>query len=302
MKDPTLKAFKLIRHFDELITQAINTCKGKPVVRNLLLQHTFSTSLLKHPPGQLEQKAKLWQQPQVPKNLYINHGHFIHAKGDGIQHIIDELKRKGDSNRALYSLISMPEIVGKGDLPIPSFMVLQFGLSGKSLFCTAYFRALEVCRFLPINVTEICLVASRIHRDFQQVNRVYLCILAFQASYKPDFDCLEKCELDQMEEGVVSGYLADPTKKDKLSHLLHDKLRESTVIDTARLNEICNYLRNAPAETRALYKDTFLSSLERARDCLNELKEVRENTSYSPEIQKLTEQAKQHLKAAFAAM
>jgi thymidylate synthase len=97
--------------------------------------------------------AKDYQNPVKPPSLYINHGEYITS--DGIVHIINELKLKQTSNRALLSLINQEDIIGSGDNPIPSFMVLQFSLEGEELYVTTYFRALEVANFLNVNLEEI---------------------------------------------------------------------------------------------------------------------------------------------------
>ncbi len=288
--------YKPISNFDKLIAEALDICGKNDVVHNFLIAYQFPITLIENPfKGRFEDKAKQWQSREVPPNLHMNHGKFINLKGDGVDHIIEELKRKGDSNRALYSLIDMKTIVGSGDLPIPGFLVLQFGKLNDSLYCTAYFRALEVSRFLPINVTEMCLVMRKIRENFPDLKKGFLCIHAFRAYRKEDFDCLEKSPLDQVTRGSIGPCLLDKSQKDVVKSWLVSKMQESTVIETAGLEEICNFLKGSRDVTRPIYSDTFLSELERAKNSLIELRSLRKRSSYSKEIQQVTEQFRDHL-------
>jgi hypothetical protein len=297
-----------ITDLDKVILDAVAACKHGPV-HNLLLRYTFPVRLIKHPlDGKFEDQAAAWQAAERPQNLYINHGTFIHpirtdgTRLDGIGHIINELKQKGDSNRALYSLINMHDIVGKGDLPIPSFLILQFGKLDKTLNCTAYFRALEVGSFLPINLTEMCSVMKRIYREFPDIERIDLCIHAFRAYFKENFDCLEKSLLDQQGVAKILAWLTEPGKKDEVRDWLISKLKESTVIATSGFEEMCNFLRLSRDKTRPFYSDEFLAALEQAKACLIQLKELRLKASFGKELETTTDQFRKHLQKAISAI
>ena len=102
----------------------------------------------------LQIKLNYGPKKHVLNELHINHGSYI---GDGLEHIIDELKNKPSSNRALFSLISQKDISKSGDNPIPSFMIFQTCIDDNILYCSVYFRALEVSTFLRINTEEFVL-------------------------------------------------------------------------------------------------------------------------------------------------
>jgi hypothetical protein len=148
----------------------------------------------------------------------------------------------------------------------------------------------------------MCIVMREIWRALPQIKNVRLCVHAFCAYYNPEMDCLEKSMMDLEKEGAISVYLASRNKKDKVKACLHSKLRESTVIETSRLDEMCNFLRLTRATTRDRYSDRFLSELEHARQCLIDLKTLRQTASYSTQIQQRTKEFKDHMRAAIAAI
>lgn len=149
----------------ELASKACDLCKDS-VCANLIMHGDFSydevnSGIIKSH----ESIAKEWQDITKPDHLHINHGEFIHKYGDAYEFISQELIKKRDSNRAVISMINMKNIIDSGDEPIPSFMLLQFGFSNDNftkLFVTAYFRALEVSRFLPINLAEIAMFIKKL--------------------------------------------------------------------------------------------------------------------------------------------
>lgn len=124
-------------------------------------------------------EAAQWRQKDPAPDMYFSHGQYY---GDGIQHIIDELKHKPTSNRALYSLLAQKDISGSGDDPIPSFLTFQCSVErGGVLYCTASFRALEVGTFLRVNLEEIRQNLVEICKALPMVETIHLHIFAFHA-------------------------------------------------------------------------------------------------------------------------
>ena len=124
-------------------------------------------------------EASQWRQKEPASDMYFSHGQYY---GDGVKHIIDELRIKPTSNRALYSLLAQREISGSGDDPIPSFMTFQCSIErGGVLYCTASFRALEVGTFLRVNLEEIRQNLVEICKASPVVETVHLHIFAFHA-------------------------------------------------------------------------------------------------------------------------
>ena len=291
-----------VRSIDQITRNAVVQCKNSNPAHNLLLQHEFAAGLLdEHLPLHIEELAAKWQDKKTPRDLHINHGAFIHKHGDGIIHIVEELRLKGDSNRALWSLISMDDIVGSGDVALPSFLILQFALLKETLLCTAYFRALEVARFLPINLGEIFLVMRRIRNAFPQIKRVKLTIHAFRAYVSENFDCLTVSSLDLQKPGRIAARLQ---KRDlnQVRAWLFEKMRESTVVLTRAVEEMHNYLLTAPKDIRSSYSSKFITELGLAKDCLLRLKSLRTTTSRSHQIENTLAKYREHLSRAIGAL
>lgn len=123
-------------------------------------------------------EAAQWRQKDPARDMYFSHGQYYK---DGIQHIIEELRVKPTSNRALYSLLAQNDISESGDNPIPSFLTFQCSIEGSILYCTASFRALEVSRFLRVNLEEIRQNLVEICGELPGVETVRVHIFAFHA-------------------------------------------------------------------------------------------------------------------------
>lgn len=196
---------------EDLYKKVITQCRWEKVP-NLIINGYFNIGELNSDwINSFKIKAAEWQNPIKPKKLVLNHGEFIdkYAKTEnktGIQHIIDELRTKSDSNRACWSLYDMKTILNSGDKSIPSFMILQTGISknGTTLRITAYYRALELSKFLPINIAESCIVADKINQALSyKFNSIRLVIHAFNAYVKDNFSCLEKAKIDLYDEATM---------------------------------------------------------------------------------------------------
>jgi len=124
------------------------------------------------------QEAAQWRQAIPAADMYFTHAEYY---GDGIQHIVDELRHKPTSNRALYSLLAQKDISKSGDDPIPSFLTFQCSIENDVLYCTATFRALEVSNFLRINLEEIRQNLVEICTKLPMIGKVRLHIFAFHA-------------------------------------------------------------------------------------------------------------------------
>ena len=290
--------YQQIKNLKEIVDIAVGECKGKDEVINLIIKSCFSIDLIDNPfEGLFLEKARLWQAPTKPESLHINHGSYIHKYGNGIQYIIDQLKEKPDSKRALLSLINMKDIISSGDLPIPSFFVTQFSLDGKDLYCTVYFRALEVSQFLPINLTEVCLMSQQIRRELPFINRLFFCLHAFKAYYKPNFDTLARAEIDRQPRGTIAACVFNG-QKERIRELLQSKFNDSSVIETEGVEELYNALVSNQENNPDVYQDSFIRSVGRALQELKELREIRTKASHGHRIQSLEAAVRQHISEA----
>lgn len=251
---------------------------------NFSLTVSFNITLTREPQlRDVHELAQQWQAINRPDTLYINHGE--HIGKDGILHVIQEL-RKHTSNRALLSLINQESIVNSGDKPIPSFMIIQFAIESDVIYVTTYFRALEVTRFLRINLEEIRQIINRIYEDFRSLKTVKLHIFAFRAYANPNINTLEIAEIDRLDETTLLKYLEKNPRK--ILDLCERKRLNSTVVDLHGLHCLDEILKN-PVKCEDLapeLKTERLTTL--VSNCLKEgqnFAELRARASHHSEIE-----------------
>jgi hypothetical protein len=208
--------------------------------------------------------AKKWQLKKKPEDLVINHGQYLFSNGDPFKFIKRELKKKPDSNRALFSMINMENIYKSNDDPIPSFLSLQFGLeNNEKLLVSAYFRALEIYNFLPINIAEICLYIKKIKDTFSLIKRISCDIYTFKAYSNPNFYCLKKAELDLIKP-IHLLMLLMGKKYDRIIEMIRSKATTvESVIDVTGIENLHECLQ-------ALNKKDKLNSYGEINKVFNE--------------------------------
>lgn len=281
------------KSLEDLWKKSISECEQK-VLENVVLNGEFDIEEINSRFIQLhKEEACMWQSKKKPDELIINHGEYINkgnASNLGIKFIIQELKKKTSGNRACYSLINMEDIVNSGDKAIPSFMVLQFSFATEDkdkLIVSAYFRALEVKEFLPINLAEICLNIEEIKQNFPNIKTFELTIFIFRAQYIENFYCLRHSKLDTLKASTMVKYLLKDKKQ--IIDALRDKYRvvESVIITRGieNLIEAVGEVDEVDLHNRAKIKN----QLSRILSIMSEIRTMRENTSIQEEIDKKTE-------------
>lgn len=215
-------------------------------------------------------EAAEWRQKEPTRDMYFTHREYY---GDGIQHIIEELKLKPTSNRALYSLLAQKDISGSGDDPIPSFLTFQCSIEHGTLYCTASFRALEVSTFLKINLEEIRQNLVEICNALPAVETVRLHIFAFHAYVRntasaalrrPAIDVTSQLQLMLlMQKGDVN----------KLDQLLGGLEQSSTVVSPKSLEVLLEVLlmpdaglHNCVQSKRGLLEPQLRRAIEACRE------------------------------------
>lgn len=158
--------------------------------------------------------AKLWQETgKVPDSLYYNHGQYMKYNDvTATDFVIQELKSKATSSRAIIPLINFKMVVESGDGFLPSFDVVQFGFLEEertNLLITLYLRALEVNHFLKINLCEIYLMCKQIAHEIRSIETVSVNIYAFKAQYKENYGCFKCAEIDKIDESEITLSLQD---------------------------------------------------------------------------------------------
>lgn len=273
----------------DITTKAIETVGDNDYILNLNLKFKFKKETLNnaHFP-QYEELAKKFQNPTKPEDLALNHGEFITK--EGVSHVIKELKHKKASNRAIISLISQKEILQSADKPIPSFLVLQFTKENDILYITTYFKALEVSKFLKINLEEIRLIIKTITHDIQEINYICLNLHAFRAYAKDNINPFIRIRFHTLSS--VSLYNKIKNSPVELIEYLEEaeELSSTTYIETTGFERLLKIfdenLKDELAIPEPLQSCLFRNYTKKCMTCLSELKNLREKASHSDEITK----------------
>lgn len=251
---------------------------------NYIASHLISVVDLKQKPlADVTEEASRWAALEKPEELQINHGEYIK---DGLEHIISELQYKKTSNRALLSLIAQADISGTGDKPIPSFMLMQCNIHEDVLYCTSYFRALEVSKFLRINLEELRLKICEIHKSIPEFNKVNITIFAFRAYKNRNINTLTVPEIDRINPIDLYTTLIDNPKK--VAAMLREKSLPSTVIKT---DSIKNLVISVEKDAfKGFNKRLITLNASGAISAAEALLELRRRSSHHPEIENLNQE------------
>ncbi|MDH5857786.1 hypothetical protein [Lampropedia aestuarii] len=199
------------------------------------------------------EEAEKWRQARPADDMYFTHAQYY---GDGIQHIVNELKDKPSSNRALYSLLAQKDISKSGDNPIPSFLTFQCSIEGDILYCTATFRALEVSNFLRINLEEIRQNLVEIYAKLPSIDKVHLHIFAFHAYVRSvPAAALRRPKIDVMPSHELLLLMQNGDVRE-LEMLLGELSQSTTAVSEVGLAALLNILK---MEKRANLHATFES-------------------------------------------
>jgi hypothetical protein len=165
-------------------------------------------------------------------------------------------------------------------------MVLQFGFPGSDrrlLLVTAYFRALEVTSFLPVNLSEIALNVRYLKADFPDIEQFELTIIAFKAYSKPNFHRLRKAAIDSVNAVVITYAVVQ-----KNLALIHEWLDSKINVEES---VVCldglRHLSQAMNMYKSEYNDTALRHLQNALDIMRRLQQTRQSSSHASTISQL---------------
>ncbi|WP_238422594.1 hypothetical protein [Gordonia sp. 'Campus'] len=283
-------------NFGEAISKSKELCADGPVHNMVLTVEESGTTLSDPFLERYRRKAELWQQPSCPPNMHFNHGEYINRFGDGIQRAIEELKNKATSNRAVVSLVDNRDIEASEDGKLPSLLLIQAGLDAdnqNTLYLTAYYRALEVGTFLPVNCAEMRIIAERIISHMPTVHTRVFTIYAFRAHLVPDIRPLEKSQIDIANgtSGVIDTAVSacDHTR---IAEWLEDKARPETIVETSGLASLCTAMRDAN------WRVDVAEIVERSVTSLTELQNYRRAGSHARSISERQDDISQSLVTA----
>lgn len=284
--------YKKTGDLEQICAFARDRCKNG-IVHNLLLAYEFPFELIRSEfVGLHEADAQDWLNEKPIASLPFSHGQYFLGER-GIQHVTTELRGKSASRRALLSLISMQHIIDSGDDPIPSFLIAQFGRVDDTLYVTAYYRALEVGRFLPINITELCLLTGKVSAAISRPKSIRLLIVAFHAHLTPDFHCLRRAELDVVAPSEI-GFAVAKLEVGTILRWLEGKRHFESEILITNLKQLFIAVKKADKAYPAL----FQSELEKALKTLTVLKETRSTSSDESSLNRVREEFLGHIDKA----
>ncbi|HBJ0691097.1 TPA: hypothetical protein N8095_004045 [Escherichia coli] len=272
--------YKKISSLESIASDACSSIKPDEYKINLILAYEISTaSLIENVLSDVHQLAEQWSADECPKNLYFNHGQY---KVGGVDNIINELKEKPSSNRALYSLINQETIMNSGDDPIPSFMLFQCVLEHRVLYCNVYLRALEVSKFLRINLEEIRINIEKISNSSLSFDSVRLVIFACRAHHVPNFNPLEKPKLDLLSQYQMLTMLKHD--RSELARALEQMAGVQTVIKSKSLCDLYEIVNGEWSESN---KQLLLSLLGNTIEEIEELHAIRKQHSHHERVSAL---------------
>ena len=269
---------------------------------NFNLQTKFDIEIIANETFSYEaQLATDFQNSKKPDHLYINHGEFI--KENGVTHLIEELKKKKNSNRALLSLINQDDIVDSNDDPIPSLMVVQCSVEeGNKLYFTFYFRALEVSKFLKINLEEMRIIVNQIKEEFQDIDEVYLDIFAFRAYIDENINPLIKTKFEIIADTDTGSaellILLNNPKKDFIPLLDTISKHNSTIVNSKpfelllKLVTDSKFCKNLSDYITSPFSQKIIQTII---DKSKEIKRLRERDSHNPKLKTLYLDYQKHI-------
>lgn len=292
----------------DCVSQAVDLCANQTQM-NLVIESRIPVPTRDEFIMAYRDKARDWQASARPRHLKFNHGEYIFRHGDALAFLENELSRKATSNRACISLVDGRDIMGSGDGALPSLMIIQAGFqpsSQETLYVTAYFRALEVQQFLPINLAELTLLADRLASRFPTISHADLTLFAFRAHLNPGFGTHMVAEIDQAtRDDIVTavGHGVSRKKWDTVTAWLVDKRRRESVIDTQGLATLATELGSTgtptgprgPGEAEA---GRAASAVAAAVAELTQLEVARSNGTHGSTLDTLQQTFEEHLDEA----
>ena len=246
--------------------------------------------------------AKMWQAAEVPDELYFNHGAYFKAyyndnEKNGIDYVVDELKKKPTSSRVVLSTYSMKDIIGSLDDQeyLPSLESIQFGIDGEKLIVHMHLRALEAEQFLRINICEIEYLVKRLRDSSVSFEKVEIIISAFRVQKISKFHCFIKAEIDAMDVTKLAS-IVDHGYFSKLYELIDEKKDvQETVIKMDGIRTVHKAMINSndTAEEMGkgkIYGEELIENIGQVLELYSKLDSKHKNSSIQGESEKNLEE------------
>jgi len=273
--------YKKISDLEGIERDATSHIANGSSIFNNYLAYEFDVSLVTDDGfSDVRDDAKDWADDVCPNSLHFNHGSYLIG---GMKHLIDELNNKPSSNRALLSLISQKDVSGSGDKPIPSFMIFQTSIEDEVLYCTTYFRALEISTFLRVNIEEIRQRLSSVYSDCPRFKKIRLVIFSFRAYRNSSMTPLKKSEFDLLSFHQLSKKIN--TNPNEFGYLIREKSKDSTVVYLDKLVHLEEVLGDSECDLSNV--KLLLKYLKDSIEHGHKLKEIRLIQSHHPSIEQI---------------
>ncbi|PTR87904.1 metallophosphoesterase family protein, partial [Bacillus anthracis] len=203
--------------------------------------------------------AEEWQEETPPSTLYYNHGQYMFkGKVDPIEYVINELKDKATSSRAIIPLINMEDVVGSGDNFLPSLDIIQFGFkedNKEELYVTLYLRALEVNNFLKINLSEVYVMCKKIRERIREISILNITIFSFKAQYREKYSCFRKADIDMIDESDLMMSVVEKDINTIISLLENKHELSETVVHLDGVEKLERCIKNYNKRKKEVYSE-----------------------------------------------
>jgi len=273
--------YKKIENLEDIKNDATSDIADGDFEFNKCLAYEFDIKLVTESElADVSEDAKSWADDICPDSLHFNHGSYLRG---GMMHLTDELNNKPSSNRALLSLISQKDVSDSGDKPIPSFMIFQTSIEDEVLYCTTYFRVLEISTFLRVNIEEIRQRLSSVYSDCPRFKKIRLVIFSFRAYRNSSMTPLKKSEFDLLSFHQLSKKIN--TNPNEFGYLIREKSKDSTVVYLDKLVHLEEVLGDSECDLSNV--KLLLKYLKDSIEHGHKLKEIRLIQSHHPSIEQI---------------
>ncbi|MDE6530237.1 MAG: metallophosphoesterase [Lachnospiraceae bacterium] len=303
--------------FQDIYQNLLSRLASRPTINNVVLQLNSSYDEFKNDLETFLQDEKLvigkrrfsyfdlaeqWENIKVPEHLYFNHGMYFKVRDEendgaevhGIQFVIRQLKSKPTSNKAVLTTYGMDTVTKmlKGEEYLPSLLSIQFSKSsdGDTIYVHMYLRALEVGRFLKINICEIEWLLEQLRQENVLFKRVDIAISAFRVQKREKFNCFIKAEIDNMDDIDLASYV-NAGDVSMICQMLEEKIDASeTITNVKGLEALCKAMKKSNERPNLYqYNLTAIKKLDSVLDVYAKLDAIHKRGSINTEEEKSNE-------------
>lgn len=262
--------------------------------------------------------AQLWEETEVPDNLYFNHGEYFCVENSekksketvhGIQVIANQLKEKPTSNKAVLTTYSMDTVTRmlKGEEYLPSLLSVQFSQSEdkNTIYVHMYLRALEAGRFLKINICEVKWMLEQLEEYGVFSDNVDIAISAFRVQKRDAFSCFLKADIDMKSEAELALDVYRGNIEDICQMLEEKKDASETITNANGIKSLCSAMKiNNEKDPIHEYNPVVIEKLNKILEVYEKLDKIhkkgsiktQEEEQYEKEIHKGIEKIVNELK------